>query len=170
MRDGRETGWVIVLEPGDEAIASLERFAREHGLSGGAFTAIGGFRDAIVGFFDRSERIYRPIPVLQQVEVLSLTGGVALGSDGPKIHAQAVLGLPDGSTVGGHLLTGDVWPTLEVVLGESQQRLVRRPDPATGLALLDLAATPATGAPLTGRRSAPLREAARKASTRTKEK
>jgi predicted DNA-binding protein with PD1-like motif len=36
-----------------------------------------------------------------------------------------VLGLPDGSARGGHLIAATVWPTLEVVLTESPKHLRR---------------------------------------------
>jgi predicted DNA-binding protein with PD1-like motif len=42
----------------------------------------------------------------------------------------------DGSAWGGHLLEGVVRPTLEIIVTESPQSLVRRPDPETGLALI----------------------------------
>lgn len=54
------------------------------------------------------------------------------------MHAHAVLGRRDGSVTGGHLLTGEVWPTLEVVLTEVAAELGKRIDPVTGLALIDL--------------------------------
>jgi hypothetical protein len=38
--------------------------------------------------------------------VLSLIGDVAEGQDGPSLHAHVVLGLPDGTTRGGHLIEG----------------------------------------------------------------
>jgi hypothetical protein len=49
-----------------------------------------------------------------------------------------VLGLSDGTTRGGHLLEGTVFPTLEVVVTETpaQLRKVMRPD--IGIALIDL--------------------------------
>ncbi|MBA4037107.1 MAG: DNA-binding protein, partial [Bradyrhizobium sp.] len=50
-------------------------------------------------------------------------------------------GLSDGSTRGGHLLTGIVRPTLEVVMTEVPVALRRRKRPDLGIALIDLAAT-----------------------------
>ena len=41
----------------------------------------------------------------------------------------------DGSTVGGHLLSGHVRPTLEVIMIESPSYLKRRLDPESGLPL-----------------------------------
>ncbi len=133
-----ERTWILVFDEGDEAVSELTAFAREQGLSASHFTAIGAFRDAVVGWFDWDAKDYRRIPVAEQVEVLSLSGDVAEGQDGPKVHAHVVLGRSDGSTRGGHLLEGHVRPTLELVLTESPPHLARRQDPRSGLALIDL--------------------------------
>lgn len=78
----------------------------------------------------------------EQVELLAMTGNIARDDkDQPKLHAHVVLGKRDGGTVGGHLLEGQVRPTLEVVLVESPPHLRRRERPEIGLALIDL--TPA---------------------------
>ena len=70
--------------------------------------------------------------------MLSLIGDVAEGQDGPSLHVHVVLGLSDGTTRGGHLLEGWVFPTLEVVLTETpaELRKVMRPD--LGIAVIDL--------------------------------
>ena len=130
--------YVLVLDPGDEAIAVITAFAREQSLTAAQVTAIGAFEQATVGWFDRVARQYRPIDVPQQCEVLSLIGDIAAGSDGPQPHLHAVLGLPDGSTRGGHLLTGQVWPTLEVIIRETPAELHKTDRPEIGLALIDL--------------------------------
>jgi len=71
--------------------------------------------------------------------VLSLIGDVAATDRGePGVHAHIVLGLPDGSARGGHLIAATVWPTLEVVLTESPKHLRRTFRPKLGLALIDL--------------------------------
>ena len=138
--DGQKT-WALIFDKGDEPIAELQRFARREGLSAAHFTALGAFSAATLGYFDRERRDYRRIEVAEQVEVLSLLGDVAVGDDGPKVHAHVVLGRADGTAHGGHLLEARVWPTLELVLTESPAHLRRRMDPASGLALIDLALT-----------------------------
>ena len=129
--------WALVFDKGDEPVSELERFAREHRLTAASFTAIGAFADAVLGYFDRERKDYEEIPVGEQVEVLSLVGDVAVDEGEPKVHAHAVLGRRDGSTVGGHLLRAHVWPTLELVLREAPATLRKRHDPETGLALID---------------------------------
>jgi predicted DNA-binding protein with PD1-like motif len=103
-------------------------------------TAIGAFESATVGWYDRRRGHYRRIAVDEQCEVLSLAGDVALGAGQAELHAHAVLGLADGSTRGGHLLEGRVWPTLEVMIRESPAELRRTYRPEVGLALIDLGA------------------------------
>jgi len=76
--------------------------------------------------------------VAEQCELLSLIGDVAEGQDGPVPHAHVVLGLQDGTTRGGHLLEGRVFPTLEAVVTENPARLRKVLRPDIGIALIDL--------------------------------
>ena len=138
VEDADVVTYVVVCDPGDEAVSALTQFARSERLEAAQITAVGAFEHATVGWFDRAARDYRRIRVAQQCEVLSLLGDVAEGQDGPILHVHVVLGLPDGTTRGGHLLEGRVFPTLEVVVTETpaQLRKVMRPD--IGIALIDL--------------------------------
>ena len=81
---------------------------------------------------------YRRIPIDEQCEVLSLIGDVAEGQDGPSVHVHVVLGLSDGTTRGGHLLEGRVFPTLEVIIREAPAELRKVMNPDIGIALIDL--------------------------------
>ncbi len=129
--------YAVVFAKGDDFLGGLTALAKRTGLAASAFTAVGAFERATLGYFDREEGDYVAIPVEEQVEVLSLVGNIALEEGGePKIHAHVVVGLRDGSTRGGHVLDARVWPTLEVIVTESPRHLRRRTDPETGLALL----------------------------------
>jgi predicted DNA-binding protein with PD1-like motif len=136
--DGPQRTFVLVFEKDDEVLDNLLAFAREHRLSAAEFTGIGAFSDAVLGYFDWQKKDYERIPVDEQVEVLNLTGNIALADGEPKLHAHIVLGKADGTAHGGHLLEGHVRPTLEVVVTESPAHLQRRSDPETGLALIRL--------------------------------
>ena len=131
---------VIVLDQGEEAFAALTLLANESGITAASLTAIGAFERATVGWFDMASKSYRKIEVNEQCEVLSAIGDIAVGDDGkPSLHVHIVLGLADGSTRGGHLLTGMVRPTLEVVLTEVPAMLRRKKRADLGIALIDLA-------------------------------
>jgi uncharacterized protein len=138
VEDADVVTYVVVCDPGDEAVAALEQFARAERLEASQLTAVGAFERATVGWFDRAARQYRRIPVDEQCEVLSLLGDIAEGPDGPSLHAHVVLGLADGTTRGGHLLEGQVFSTLEVVVTETPAELRKVMHPELGIALIDL--------------------------------
>ena len=133
-----EKTFAVIFEKGDEVIETLRRFANEQRLLASHFTAIGALSNVVIGFFDPAKKQYKKIPIREQVEVLSLTGGITFEGDVPKIHAHIVLGKADGTAYGGHLLEGHVFPTIELILVESPKYLQRRLDKETGLALIDL--------------------------------
>ena len=137
-RNGERT-FVLVYEPGETFQEPLVSLARGNNLGVTQFTAIGAFRKATLGYFDRERRDYVKIPVSEQVEVLALNGNVTLSKDSePKIHAHVILGRRDGSVRGGHLFDGEVWPSLELLLSESPDHLQRKFVPEIGLPLIQV--------------------------------
>ena len=138
LNDGPERSFVVVLETGDEVVATLERFADEHGLMACRVSAIGAVQQATLGYFDWERKDYVKIPINEQVEVLSFIGDIALKDGKPKVHAHVVVGKRDGTAHGGHLLEAFVRPTLEVVLIETPAHLRRTYDEASKIALIDL--------------------------------
>jgi predicted DNA-binding protein with PD1-like motif len=135
-----ERTFVVILEPGEEAVSALTAFATDADLSGASLTAIGAFERATVGLFDLRKKTYKPIEIDQQCEGLSLMGDIAAGDDDkPSLHIHAVVGLSDGTTRGGHLLKATVRPTLEVTIVETPAHLRRRKRPDLGIALVNLA-------------------------------
>ena len=110
--------FVVVLDHGEDPVATLTAFAVEHRLGASHFTAIGAFSRAVVAYFDWSSKRYEHIPIEEQVEVLSMVGDITIQR-------------------GGHLIQAAVGPTLEIVVTEAPRHLRRRPDAASGLALID---------------------------------
>lgn len=135
--DGGLRTYVIVLATGDEAATALASVAREYRLGASHFSAIGAFERAVVAYFDWPSRSYTHVTIDEQVEVLVLSGDIAMDGDEPKVHAHVVVGKSDGSAHGGHLVEARVRPTLEIVLTELPRHLHRRFDPISKLALID---------------------------------
>jgi uncharacterized protein len=138
VEDADVVTYVVVCDPGDEAVGALNEFVRSQRLEAAQISAVGAFERATVGWFDPAAKRYRPIPVDEQCELLSLMGDVAIGEDGPILHMHAALGLSDGTTRGGHLLEGRVNPTLEAIMTETPAQLRKVMHPDIGLALIDL--------------------------------
>jgi predicted DNA-binding protein with PD1-like motif len=136
ISDGPERTFALVFERGDEVMSALHVFIVEHAVHAARFSAIGAFERAEVAWFDWQRKVYEPISVAEQVEVLSLNGDVAMDGAKPRAHAHVVLGRRGGATVGGHLMEAVVRPTLEVVLVDSPGHLRRVFDPESGIALI----------------------------------
>lgn len=137
--DGMRT-FAIVFDKGDAVHETLLEFANTQRFADAHLTAIGAFSGIQLGFFDRQAKTYTPIPINEQVEVLSFSGNL-VQADGKRIlHAHVVVGKADGTAHGGHFLDGRVWPTLEMVVTEMPVHLRRTHDEESGLALINLAA------------------------------
>jgi uncharacterized protein len=137
-----ERHFAVILAPGDEILGGLTDFAEQEHLAAAQFTAIGGVKDATLGFFDKERQQFRKIPVETQAEVTSLVGDIAWFGDHPVVHAHMNVALPDGSVRGGHLLRAHVWPTLEVMVVESPRPLHKEHDAERGLDIITPDGTP----------------------------
>ncbi|CCE02891.1 PPC domain-containing DNA-binding protein [Bradyrhizobium sp. STM 3809] len=137
--NGGQRTFALVLQTGDEAMDCLGRFARDNRIAAAEITGIGAFAKVVLKYFDWGDREYLDNRVEEQVEVASLTGDVALAPDGaPSIHVHLVVGKRDGSAMAGHLGSGHVRPTLELIVTESPAHLRKVRDPESGLALIRL--------------------------------
>ena len=132
-----EKVYAVIFYRGDEVLSGLTDFAVQHKIGDAHFTAIGAISGATLAWLDPSKKIYHRIPVTEQVEVLSLIGDIATFNDKPIVHMHAVLGKPDGTTVGGHVFELNVNPTLEVFLTVNTTSLKKKPDDASGMKVID---------------------------------
>jgi predicted DNA-binding protein with PD1-like motif len=137
ITEDRQKVHVVVLDKGEDAVASILTFARDSDVRSAQVSAIGAFSEIVLGFFDPGRKRFVEIPIREQVEVLTLTGNLAEQDGQPRLHAHVAVGKRDGSAHGGHLLRGIVFPTLEAVVIEVAAELRRKSDPETGLALIE---------------------------------
>ena len=129
--------YAVIFAKGDEVASGLLDFAKQYSITSAHFTGVGALHDVTVGWMDRKKKAYKAIPIHKQVEVLTMTGDVAFYNGKPAVHTHIVVGLEDGSAMGGHLLEAHVYPTLEVMITVDSATMQKSFDPETGLALID---------------------------------
>jgi uncharacterized protein len=129
--------YAVIFAKGDEASSGLQEFAEKYQIQSAHFTAIGALNGATLAWFDPQRKMYRKIPIHGQVEVVSMIGNIALYQGKPAVHTHMVVGLPDGTTKGGHVLDAHVSPTLEVMVTIDPIAMRKRLDPETDLTLID---------------------------------
>ncbi len=129
--------YAVIFYKGDEAFSGLLEFAEKYHVTSAHFTAIGAVSGATVAWFDPQRKMYKKIPIVGQHEVIGMSGDIALYQGKPVVHTHMVVGKPDGTTVGGHVLEAYVSPTLEVMVTVDPKSMQKRFDPETDLTLID---------------------------------
>jgi len=132
-----EKVYAVVFLKGDEVLSGLTDFAMKYKVTDAHFTGIGAVSSATTAWLDIDKKLYHPTLTKEQVEVLSLTGDIAAYNQKPVVHMHAVLGHRDGATTGGHVWQLTANPTVEVFLTANNTPLNKRPDPASGIKLID---------------------------------
>ncbi len=141
LNPGAETKqYAVIFYEGDEAFSGLLQFAQKYHVTSAHFTAIGAVSGATLAWFDPQRKMYKKIPIVGQHEVIGMSGDVALYQGKPVVHTHMVVGSPDGTTHGGHVLDAYVSPTLEVMVTVDPVTMQKRFDPATDLTLIEPAA------------------------------
>jgi uncharacterized protein len=135
--DGTRT-YALILSQGDEVWSALQTFANDQHVVSAHFSAIGAVRDPEVGWFDPTRKEYKAMSLHEQMEVLMLSGDIALGVDGkPVVHTHVALARSDGEAWGGHLLSATASPTVELYVTTYPEPMHKRFDPNTDLQLID---------------------------------
>jgi hypothetical protein len=129
--------YAVIFYQGDEAFSGLLEFAEKYHVTSAHFTAIGALNGATVAWFDPQHKMYKKIPISGQHEVIGMSGDIALYQGKPVVHTHMLVGNPDGTTQGGHVLEAHVSPTLEVMVTVDPVTMQKRFDPATDLTLID---------------------------------
>jgi predicted DNA-binding protein with PD1-like motif len=129
--------YAVIFYQGDEAFSGLQEFAEKYHVTSAHFTAIGAVSGATLAWFDPQRKMYKKIPIQGQHEVIGMSGDIALYQGKPVVHTHMVVGYPDGTTRGGHVLAAYVSPTLEVMLTVDPNAMHKRLDPETNLTLID---------------------------------
>ena len=97
--------YAVIFYQGDEAFSGLLEFAEKYHVTSAHFTAIGAVNGATLGWFDPQRKMYKKIPIDGQHEVIAMSGDIALYQGKPVVHTHMVVGGPDGTAQGGHVLS-----------------------------------------------------------------
>ncbi len=119
---------LVRLQSGEDFFESLSSL----NLTAGAIVCgIGMLRDVTLAFWTGRE--YKEHKVAGPAELLSLQGNFSLREGQSHIHCHAVLGLEDGSTVGGHLSKATVHETNEIYIRKLSGIVMERKKEPSGL-------------------------------------
>ena len=119
--------------PGEDIYTSLDELLEKHKVKTAVvLSGIGQIKDVEIGFF-KEKGNYLPEKLAGNFELLSLAGNISLQDNAPEFHLHAVLGDEKKKAWGGHLISGAVNVTLELVLLKTNLEVKREIEEETGL-------------------------------------
>ena len=110
----------VGFRTGDELMSGLADWAQKNNVTSGYITGIGGFASATFGWIDPQVRGgMKKIEVPDKVEVTSFVGNLTPGDNGrANIHIHALVTGGDGVARGGHLISAQVNPLMDLFITE----------------------------------------------------
>jgi predicted DNA-binding protein with PD1-like motif len=133
-----DNGYIIRLYKGEEAMSSLKQFCADNNIQSGVFHAIGAALSVEMGMhqLDKKEYLFKKFD--EPLEIVGITGNIALFQDEAYLHAHGVFSDREMKTVGGHIKEVIVGATCEVYLTDYGVSVLRELDEEIGLNLLKL--------------------------------
>lgn len=128
--------YILRLDKGEEFINSIQNFCEKEGIKVGWLAAIGSMQDLDLAYFDTELKEYEIKKFKEFLEIVSITGNIALKEDKVFCHAHGLFSKEDMSVIGGHIHRCVVSSTCEVVIFIGEGELKREFNDETGLYLL----------------------------------
>ncbi|MDE1858558.1 MAG: DUF296 domain-containing protein [Thaumarchaeota archaeon] len=95
--------------------------------------AIGGVKALRLAYFNHEAKKYEEHDFDEFLEVTSLLGNITVKDGKPFLHVHGTFARRDLSVVAGHVMSGTVFPLLELVVTPTRNRALRRFDEEVGL-------------------------------------
>lgn len=128
--------YIIKIERGEEVLKTLTQFCIDEKIDNATLTGIGAVAWVSCGYYELPTKQYHFTQYDEMVEVISMTGNVALKEGKPFLHVHAVFSDSRNNAFGGHVEEMRVGVVLEVVLTPLDSKIERELDDDIGLFLM----------------------------------
>lgn len=127
----------VKLSKGEEIVGAITRYCKSNQIRIAKVHAIGALRNVELGYYHLKTKSYSWRTFTEDHELASATGNITLLNEEPFLHMHVVLGDTDFSAHAGHLKSGEVGATCEVIIQEyeSEKSIYRLMDEEIGLNL-----------------------------------
>lgn len=121
------------LKAGARVPDDIISIARREKMATARVEAIGGVDKLRLAFFNHDAKKYEEHDFDEFLEVTSMLGNITTKDGKPFLHAHGNFGRRDQTVIGGHIMSAEVFPILEVVMTPIRNRALRKFDDALGL-------------------------------------
>ncbi len=129
-----ENLYVLKLELGEEVVSEVVSFCKDLDIESAEINGLGALKEITLKHYSVKEQNYSEKHFEDEMEISSLYGLItSIG-----LHAHVVVSNNRMQAFGGHLESGIVSATCEIILKKIPAKLNRKHDDVTGLKLLDI--------------------------------
>ncbi len=128
--------YILNIERGEELISTLRAFLEKEKIKAGFLTGLGAAGKLDLAYYNLTAKKFEQHTIEEDVEILSLTGNIAMLKDERIIHVHGTFGRKDLSVFGGHIFSLVVSGACEIHLTKLSSTMTRAYDEMTGLNLL----------------------------------
>jgi predicted DNA-binding protein with PD1-like motif len=133
-----EHTYVILLAPGEEIVEKLSTFLEQEGIVNAHFSGIGALKMAELAHYRVDTGKYSSRAFEEPLELANLSGNAFLFEGKPLVHAHATLADANFTAIAGHLVSGIISSTAEILVKKLDSKLQKKYSPAIGLKLLNI--------------------------------
>lgn len=127
---------LVIINKGEEVHEQLCKFASEQALTSAWVSMIGGASSVTLGFYDIVNKTYIWNDYDEPLEIVSLSGDLAIVDGQPFFHLHGVFARRDSTCIAGHVKQCVIGLTGEALVTPLQIKIGRAFDEATGLKLI----------------------------------
>ena len=121
------------LKAGAKVPDEILSIARREKIATARVEAIGGVRKLKLAYFNHETKKYEEHDFNEFLEVTGMLGNITIKDGGPFLHVHGNFGRGDLTVLGGHIMSAEVFPILEVVVTPTRNRALRKFDETMGL-------------------------------------
>ncbi|MBI4080779.1 MAG: DNA-binding protein [Candidatus Levybacteria bacterium] len=127
---------ILRFDKGDDVPSALATFCEKNDITAGFFSGLGACEEITISYYDLEKKQYLDLQKKEDLEIVSLTGNIAVMDEKTLVHAHGVFSDRNFTTVAGHVKQLRVSATCEVHLTILPNKTVREYDKKTGLNLM----------------------------------
>lgn len=110
------TGYSIRIMRDEDVFEVLPRFCEAQGITSASLSGLGAVKHTSVGYYDLDTKEYVLTEHNEMLELINMTGNVALFEDKPMLHIHAVFSDHTNNAFGGHVTSLIAGITIEIYL------------------------------------------------------
>ena len=129
--------YVVRIEKGEEVLSKLKELCLNENIRLGSISGLGAANEVEIGLFNTETKEYKTTVMKGMFEITSLIGNITRKDDEVYLHCHINFSDASLQTFGGHLVSGKISATSEIIVTAIDGEVNRRFSQNIGLNLFD---------------------------------